>query len=411
MADTMLDLIESIDTRDAYAPGVWTRDEAVYNIGVTAGRLRRGARPDPRDPAAVQAYDRYNRGLLETARLFDRVRSGALPALWLREAMSTSDFSLLFGDIIDRQMLGNYAEVAQTFRQIMRMGTVPDFRSVNRMVLNGGEGILDEVKELAEYKAAKLSPAKYAISVKKYGRRMPFSFEAMINDDLDALTDTPNRFARAARRSEQKFATAIYVSSTGPNSTIYSNANKNIVNIANGAASNNPALSEAALIDAFTVLGNQRDSDGEPIVIEGAILEVPPELEVTALKILNATEIEVGTDASGQRIRTANWLRGKLTLVVNPYLSIINTTSGKTAWYIHARSNTNRPAFEFAFLRGYDAPQLFMKSPNAVRVGGGAVDPMQGSFDDDSIDYKIRHIFGGGPLDPKATLASAGTGS
>lgn len=406
MAETMLELIEAIDARDLETESgfnaVWTRDDPTYAINNTIGRQRRSKDPRQRD--------RYLRALTETARLIDRVRSGALPDLWLREAMSTSDFSTLFGDIIDRQMLGNYAEVAQTFRRIMRMSTVRDFRTVNRFFVNGAEGILDEVKELAEYKASKLTPGKYTISVKKYGRRMPFSFEAMINDDLQALTDAPARFARAARRSEQKFATAIYVSSTGPNATIYAAGNKNQIIVANGAASANPVLGEAGLIDAFTVLSNMRDSDGEPIVIDGAILEVPPELEVPALKILNATSIFVGADSAANRMLTDNWLRGKLELVVNPYLSVINTTSGKTSWYVHAKSNSERPAFEFDFLRGYEQPQLFMKAPDAVRVGGGAVDPMQGSFTDDSLDYKIRHIFGGGALDPKATVASNGTG-
>ena len=53
-----------------------------------------------------------------------------------------------------------------------------------------------------------------------------------------------------------------------------------------------------------------------------------------------------------------------------------------------------------------------MKSPDAIRIGGGGlVDPMQGSFDDDSIDYKIRHCYGGIIIDPLASVASNGSGS
>lgn len=49
---------------------------------------------------------------------------------------------------------------------------------------------------------------------------------------------------------------------------------------------------------------------------------------------------------------------------------------------------------EIGFLTGHETPELFMQSPNAVRVGGGAVDPMDGDFRTDSIDWKVRYVFG-----------------
>lgn len=404
---SMLELIEAIDATQLQTESgfnnAWLRDDPSFAVGVTTVAHRRRNARDQRQ------RDAYRRAVRETMRLIDRVRSGELPDQWLREAMATSDFALLFGDIIDRQMLGTYAETPQTYRQIMRPGTVRDFRTVNRFVMDGAENVLDEVKELGEYKAAKVTPTKYPISIKKYGRRMPFSFETMVNDDLQAITDTPARFSRAARRSEQRFATGIYVASGGPNSSIYSVGNKNLVTIANGASVDHPKLSINGLQDGMIVLGNMKDTDGEPITIEAVILEVPTTLEITAQNILNATQLIIGADSAATRLETLNWMRNRVTLVVNPYLSVINTTNGTTAWYLHAAASTGRPAFEFDFLRGYEQPQLFMKSPNAVRVGGGQVDPMQGSFEDDSIDYKIRHMFGGGPLEPKATVTSYGT--
>jgi hypothetical protein len=54
---------------------------------------------------------------------------------------------------------------------------------------------------------------------------------------------------------------------------------------------------------------------------------------------------------------------------------------------------------------------VFFKEPNQRRLGGGASDPMDGDFDNDSIEYKIRHVFGGTLMDPKMAVASNGTGS
>jgi hypothetical protein len=38
---------------------------------------------------------------------------------------------------------------------------------------------------------------------------------------------------------------------------------------------------------------------------------------------------------------------------------------------------------------------LFVKSPNAIRVGGGPVAAEDGDFDTDGVAYKVRHCFGG----------------
>lgn len=405
--NTFLDLIEQIEardleTRESFA-NVWTRDDPGFRTSITQGRKRRS---DPRDPRNAQ----YRRALMETMRLIDRVRSGALPDFWLQEAMSTSDFGVLFGDVIDRQTLGFFNAAPQVWRNFIKRGTVRDFRAVKRYSVTGGEGQLLEVKEGAEYQAASLSTSSVTWTVKKYGRRMPFTFEAMINDDFGALTDTPRRFARSAQRTESKYAASLYVGASGPLGTLYTAGNKNIINTTNGASANNPALSITGLQDGLTVLSKMVDSDGEPIVIDAVELVVPPALERTALNLLNTQQIIIGADSAANRQVIDNWYRNRFRLSVDPYIPVIATSNGNTSWFLFASTSSERPALEIDFLRGYEEPQLFMKSPNAVRVGGGAVDPMQGSFEDDLIDYKIRHIFGGGVIEPKATVASNGTG-
>lgn len=396
MAYELLDLIETLTQREAHIQRIFARDG--FNIT---------------HPHARRNNPRYQKRVREAGKLWAGFCTGRIRRHYLQEAMSTSDFPLLFGDVIDRQVLAAYTEWPTTYRTIAKIGTVPDFRLVRRSLpLTGGDTRLEEVHELEEYKAAALdedNPITYR--VKKYGRRLPFSWEAMINDDLEQLRDTPTRFARAARRSEQYFATSLYVSSTGPNATIYAAGNKNQVIIANGASVDNPHLSVNGLQDAFTVLDNQVDPvTGEAIFIEAAVLEVPPSLRVTAQTLLNSTQIILGKDSEDERILTNNWMRDNVTLVVNPTLRMINTTNGATAWYLHANANVGRPLIEVGFLRGYEEPQIFMKSPNAIRVGSGStVDPMQGDFLNDSIDYKIRHIFGGSAIEARSSVASLGT--
>ena len=167
---------------------------------------------------------------------------------------------------------------------------------------------------------------------------------------------------------------------------------------------------------AFTILAAQTDSDGEPIVIDSAELVVPPALEVVALNILNAVEIRVLTSGGGdsaQGLVATNWMKNRLRLNVNPYIPIVVTTGsrGDTTWLVVANPSSARPTVEIGFLRGHAEPEIFIKSPNSQRVGGGAAAPMDGDFRTDSIEYKVRHVLGGVLMDPKAAVGSNGTAS
>jgi hypothetical protein len=346
----------------------------------------------------------YGTKLAEAARFIGDVFRGKRSARQLAEAMTTSDFPQLFGDVVDRMLLANYREAPSSWSAYMKRSTVRDFRTVKRFAIDGAEATLSVVPQNTEYPESSLSDTQYSYAVSKYGRRLPFSWETIVDDDLGAFRDMVERMGRSARRSEEKFATDLFVNSTGPDPTFFSAGNANII-------TGNPALSVAGLQTGMTVLQSQVDSEGEPILSEGSILVVPPSLEVTAMNILNAMEIRANTSGGGtaaQSLVAANWMKTRITLAVNYYLPIVNTTSGTTAWYLFADPNLGRPASEVGFLAGHEEPEVFLKTSNAVRVGGGDIDPLSGDFDTDAINYRVRHVFGGTLLDPKAAAASTG---
>jgi hypothetical protein len=387
--------------------GLWEADKAsesaIYagdGSNMTAAWRKRRARHDPQ----------YNKNLMQVAYLYESVLAGdRRAAMDFQEAMSTSDFSGLFGDILDRQILAKYASMPVQWTSIAKRGRVRDFRTVKRFTLDGAEATLSTVKQLTEYPAAALSDGSYSYSVGKYGRRLALSWEDLINDDLDAFGSIPERFGNAARRTEEKFVTSLYASASGPNPSFFSSGNKNLV--ASGGTS---ALSISSLQAAYTLLASQVDADGAPIYIESAVLVVPPALKVTAMNILNATQILAagggGVGTAGDQLTVNNWMRNAVELVVNPWLPIVTTsgTLGSTSWYLFANPTVGRPAMEVGFLIGHETPELFQKSPNAVRVGGGTVNPEEGDFDSDSVEWKLRHVLGGTLMDPKSAVASPG---
>lgn len=349
----------------------------------------------------------YRKRFREALELYTQViRGSKRAALDFSEAMTTSDFSFLFGDIIDRQMLASYQQAPVQWERLARPGRVRDFRTVKRYKIDGAEAVLSHVGEQSEYPGAALADGEYDYAVSKYGRRIPLSWETLINDDLDAFADIPRRLGNAARRTEERFATALYSTSTGPHGTFFSAGNGNLID---------EILSISGLQEGMRVFGEQTDEDGAPIFVDAVTLVVPPALEVPAMNILNATEILAATGGgdgvSNDQLRAANWMRNRVSLLVNPWLPIIDTTSGSTAWYLFASPSAGRPAMEVGKLIGHEAPELFQKSPNATRVGGGLIDATDGDFDSDSVEWKVRHVLGGTLMDPKSAIASTGTGS
>lgn len=388
MSNEFLDLLETVKAEEA----------TVQRMFGDAGRGIRSLRRD--DP-------RYLRSLSEATKLVADVTAGRTPMHRLQEAMSTSDFPLLFGDIIDRTMLGKYAEWPTVWAKVAKRGSVKDFRTKRQFVMDGAEAILSEVPQGSEYPEAALTEGKYDYSVKKYGRRVPFLWEVFINDDLDALRETPSSLAKAARMSEERFATELYVDSTGPDATFFSAGNGN--RITTGGA----GLSVATLTAGIQALWAQKDADGNPIFTGKVRLVVPPALAVTAMNIINATEIRVAAgsgSATTDQVVATNWVGGQVAeVVVNPWIPIVDVSANKnTTWYLFADPGVGRPAQEVGFLRGHETPELFLKSPNATRIGGGLVGAEEGSFETDGIDYKVRHVFGGGLMEPKSALAYIG---
>jgi len=385
----ILDLVESIRAEEASVQRLFSKE------GTGARSRKKGAR--------------YQAQLSEAAQLVADVYKGRRKMHYLQEAMTTSDFPYLFGDILDRQILAAYREFPTSWQNYVKRGRVSDFRTVKRFSVYGADQVLASVVgQKGEYPYEEINEnTPYTYNVNKYGRKIRFAWEAFVNDDLDALKDGPERLGRAARRSEEKFATQLFVDANGPHASFYTVGNLNKV-------TGNPALSVAALQTAMTVLASKVDEQGEPIVIDTFELVIPPALEVTALNALNAIQIEM-TEAggtSGQKLIAQNWMKSKFRINKNAYIPIVaSTANGNTSWFLFAEPNNGRPALEMGFLIGHEDPEVFMKTPNQVPVGSGVQDAMNGDFDSDAIEHKLRHVFGGARMDPKMTVGSNGSGA
>jgi hypothetical protein len=133
---------------------------------------------------------------------------------------------------------------------------------------------------------------------------------------------------------------------------------------------------------------------------------------MTARKILAVQEVRTESTVGGVATTTisGNPIGSRVTIVVNDWLTKIN--SGATSYWflIPVPGQSLNPAVALGFLRGYETPELRIKANGGLYLGGGAVPAREGSFDNDDWEMRIRHIATGGFIVPAGTLASTGAG-
>lgn len=353
-------------------------------------------------------------------------RGNRRASLQLVEAMSSDDFRAAAFEILDREMLQRYQDLPQTWSAYARRTTVRDFKPKRLVDLMGGRAALDPVPELTEYPERKVNKALYYLSVAKYGGRFQISWESIVNDELGEIQNMPQDLAVAAHDTESRLAAALLTDGNGPNSAYFSatawgrdydqetdtwsGGSSNLITTAAGFSADNPALTVDSLTDALSVIGSRRDPEGRPIVVQAYVLVVPPALEVAAHNIVNATEIR--TTVGGQQVIVGNWLAGKVRVVVDPWLPVLDTSANvNTTWYLLPDPQASRPALYLAFLRGHEAPDLRVKADAGNSIGGGALPAEEGSFDVDDIQYRVRHVVGGTGTDMIASAVSNGSGA
>jgi hypothetical protein len=362
----------------------------------------------------------YEARLAQGIQLIAAVQRGEYPPQLLQEAMTTDQFPLVMADILDRSLLARYQEHPVQWPAYCRRRTVKDFREIKIYDLFGASSSLSMVPEQAEYPEAVLQESRTGYRVWKYGRIVSVSWESLVNDDLNFLQRIPEELGRAARRTEEKVATSLYMSATGPKLQADGGpyTSSGITNLVTG----NPPLTIEALETALTQLAKMTDEDGEPIIIGMVTLVVPPDLEVAAYKILNALQLRTTSDggsfdSASQVLVTTNWIRERFKVVVNPYIPFVGTGTGNggkqtgtTSWFLFGDPGSNRTAIELAFLRGYETPMVVMKTSDIQMLSGGG-SPLIGDFATDTIRYRVSFITGGGVVDPRMTMASRGDSS
>ena len=340
---------------------------------------------------------------VEASKLFNEGITGRNPFkhAMLKEALTRADFNLYLGKAFDIEMLAKYADYTPEWRQLAAETKVKNFKPKTFRDLFGGRGALDKVAEGAEYKERNKDSAEYEITAGKFGNTFKLTFELIKNDELDGLRSLPDDLAQGAIETEDKTAFEAFVSATGPNTAFFKTAN--------GNAPTALPFTRANVQAAYVAISKRKDKNNYPVRIASAklLIVVPAALLFDAEQIVNSPTIP---DPNGGAGTVPNPLAGKFKVVVSDYLTVVNVSAkADTTWYILPAPTSPRPALVVAKMIGEENPDIRVKADQGNRVGGGSIAPDEGSFGDDTITYRGRHIVGAGTLDPLLTYASTGS--
>jgi hypothetical protein len=332
----------------------------------------------------------------------------------LVEAISTSDLARTFNYVTRAAVTKQYSELPTTWttfakRERLQNFNVTSFREFVfeddiRMDTNGGfataPASLPVVPELTEYPSFRFTTGANQVKLNKRGARVPFSWEAVINDEWSFIQSLPGKLAEFAKNSEELEAVGVLASATGPNPGTFKAGNGNV-------SSKNYVLGLDAIALAKTEVKN-RKVNGNYINVTKWALIVPTNLEETAKRILSLSSLEV-TQGNLKYTTTTN--TSDITLVVNDWLTKVDKSANAAkTWYLVPLNGSDgtRDSIIVAFLNGHEAPEFRQSGNTGLYLGGGSVPSLEGSLLNDDVEYRVRHVVTGAYLYPQALFSSTG---
>lgn len=339
------------------------------------------------------------RGLLESYRPKDQAAYEQTLAMVkrgsLREAMVSGDLPYILGASSDLLLMDAYGSVAQPWRSVFKIGSLPNFRQYKFAELTELQtddqsgsaainGLMPNVPEGLGYSEARLSEHYETATLETYGVTFTLTRQMLLNDDLNALRTLPSALGRGmARTLNWHVANALALTSSTTVSGHLCADGYNFFGTSNHAnmVSSATPLSAANVKTQANLFGAQTTPLGvtnNALGITAEWIVVPAALRLTAQEIIsNAALIGAGTT-----VQTSQNILANMRVCVIPELDAFSSKD----WYLAADPNVCA-GFQVSFLGGRETPELFTQDST-----GGDLSSADGQ------KYKIRHDFDVHPL-------------
>jgi hypothetical protein len=314
------------------------------------------------------------RGLtrMEIAERMLQVRSAGM--------QGTGDFANLLSNVASRRLRAAYEQAGSTYAiWARRAPNAADFKSMDVVQLSGAPDLL-QTNEHGEFTYGTLKDSGESYKVVTYGRIVPLTRQAIVNDDLRGFDRLIQAFGDSAARLENRLVYSQLLSNPtmGDGVALFHANHSNLA----GAGS---------VLDNITKLGagrkdmrKQKGLQGETLNLAPAYLIVPTDLEQIAYQFTSSNYVP---SAPGEVNEFRQGGRTALEPVVEPLLD----GDSATAWYLAANSN-QVDTIEYCYLDGAEGPVIETKQ----------------GFEVDGVAIKCREDFGAKVIDHRGLRKATG---
>ena len=255
-----------------------------------------------------------------------------------KRMMVTTDFPILLVESGNRVLEQEWERQALTYKQFVKEVDLQDFKQVKDVTRGGAGGRLDKITEGGELTEKYLSEEAEAWNLESFGNKFILTREMLINDDLGAFTNMLGEFVEMAGSTANGRVYDL-LRKQGDYASYLMGDGVPIFDAGHGGNALTLALSPDALRIGRVVMRRQIGMDGStPLNINPSYLLVPPELEQTALEMLNST----ATLKADQNSGVVNTEYKMLTPIVDAEMT------SATEWYMLA----NRRTIKVGYLAG-----------------------------------------------------------
>lgn len=286
---------------------------------------------------------------------------------------STSDFGNILLDVANKAILLGWEENDETFEKWTKKGQLSDFKTAHRVGL-GSFPSLRKVREGAEYKYVTLNDKGETIALATYGELFSITRQAIINDDMNMLTDVPMKFGRAAKATVGDLVYAVLIDNEkmSDKKALFSTDHKNMLT---------GGMDVETISAGRTAMRQQKEGE-RTLNIRPAFMLVPTTLETQATQVVKSGSVK-GADVNSNII---NPIRDLAEIIAEPRLDEASTKD----WYMASRQGSD--TIEVAYLNGIDVPYI---------------DQLEG-FTSDGVTTKVRIDAGVAPVDYRGLLKVTG---
>lgn len=319
----------------------------------------------------------------EAAKLFAEGKSGAdyFKQATLLEAFSTDDFPVLLGDAFAKQAVKAQQDAVKEFEPILTDVTVDDFNE-RKLVDMWGNDAFETVLQGEEYKGGILSETELTHKAAKHGKSYGLTWELRRSRQFSALANFPKLLGNGSIKGQNNSVGALLTQTNGWDTGFF------------GSVATT-AFTPENLDAALKALATTEDHRGDLVDTSNLVLVYGPALRSEVNRVLKAVELE---------LQVTDGTKVTKTRIANPFANVVTPLESRTVgkllgtkpngWALIQGKGSDLPSIIRTLLSGEETVDIRVKRDQGARPGGGDVGVEEGSFNDDTIWFRGRDVYG-----------------